>query len=52
MKTMIEKETIEELSLKFKKKKKLIKIMIAECKEKSYNVSESRSLILEFFKIN
>ncbi len=50
MKDVVENEVIKELSKKYNKKEKTIKIMFEKCCDLGYELKESRELIEIFFK--
>ena len=50
MKDVVENEVIKELSKKYNKKEKTIKIMFEKCCDSGYELKESRELIEMFFK--
>lgn len=47
---VVEDEVIKELSKKYNKKKKVIKILLEECNSFGYNIKESIEIVIEFFK--
>ena len=47
---VLENEEIKELSKKYNKKKKVIKILLEECNSFGYNIKESIEIVIEFFK--
>ena len=47
---VVENEEIKELSKKYNKKKKVIKILLEECNSFGYNIKESIEKVIEFFK--
>lgn len=47
---IVENEVIRELSEKYHKKEKLMRIMVEKCKKVGYNIQESKQIIMEFYK--
>lgn len=50
MKDVVENEVIKELSEKYHKKEKLIRIMVEKCKSLGYNIQEAKGMIENFYQ--